>query len=103
MSTLSLLLMLWMAGMGQVNASASVEGAVMEMGARTPLRNVTVELRSLGEGSIRYPAVNTENGRFVFRNVRPGQYSLTAAKAGYIRAQYGQRGPNGVAMILSIQ
>jgi hypothetical protein len=39
--------------------------------------------------------LTTSDGRFVVRNLRPGQYQLTAAKAGYIEGSSGRRRPQG--------
>ena len=40
----------------------------------------------------RPPAVNTDTqGKFVFKDVEPGQYTLQSANNGFARAEYGQR------------
>jgi len=81
---------------------STVEGIVVDMATNTPLSNATIELSSPGDASQRYPAVTSLNGQFVVRGAQPGRYSLTVSRSGYLRAQYGQRGPNGVASILTI-
>ena len=51
-------------------------------------------------------ATTTENGRFVFRNLKPGGYRLIAAprgnNAGNSGARYGQRNPAGDGLIFPI-
>jgi Tol biopolymer transport system component/protocatechuate 3,4-dioxygenase beta subunit len=45
-----------------------------------------------------------EDGKFVFRNLKPGKYRLSAALAdgAYNPAQYGQRDPNGPGLLLPV-
>jgi hypothetical protein len=80
----------------------SVEGIVAEQGTNTVLSKATLDLRSLENPNARYPAISTGEGKFSFRNVLPGRYSLAAARSGYLRAEYGQRGPNSAAATLEI-
>ena len=82
---------------------ASVEGTVVELGTNTPLSKATLDLRSVTDTAVRYPAVTSDNGRFVIRNIPPGQYTVSASRTGYVRSQYGQRGPNGNAAILTVE
>lgn len=44
----------------------------------------------------------TQDGHFVFRGLRPGRYSLTAQKAGYVDGAYGRRIPNGADRSLAL-
>jgi hypothetical protein len=81
----------------------SVEGIVAEQGTNTVLSKATLDLRSLDNPNTRYPAISTGEGKFSFRNVLPGRYSLAAARSGYVRAEYGQRGPNGTAGTLEVR
>src|SRR6185436_14473010 len=41
-------------------------------------------------------------GKFVFQNVQPGRYRLFAARDGYVRAEYGQRGPSSPGTALTL-
>jgi protocatechuate 3,4-dioxygenase beta subunit len=59
----------------------------------TPLRRAQIQLSSPQTGS-RVLTTDAE-GRFEFGNLAAGQYTLMATKVGYLRAQYGQRGPLG--------
>lgn len=46
-----------------------------------------------------YSATTRQDGRFVFDNVKPGEYRLVAAHAGgYVPAEYGQRSPRGAGI-----
>ena len=82
--------------------SASVEGVVLDLLAGNPLPKVTLDLQASDNPGVRYPGTTSADGRFVFRGVRPGRYSLTAMRTGYVRSQYGQRGPNGIAASLTV-
>jgi hypothetical protein len=82
---------------------ASVEGVVIEYGTTNPLARVTLDLRAADNPSARYPAITTREGKFSFRNVLPGRYSLAASRNGYLRVEYGQRGPNGTPAVLEVR
>jgi hypothetical protein len=43
------------------------------------------------------------DGRFLFENVKPGTYSLKATLGGYSSAEYGQRGPNGRGLNVTLK
>jgi protocatechuate 3,4-dioxygenase beta subunit len=88
--------------LGQTSG-VSVEGLVTEQGTNTVLSKATLDLRSLDNPNARYPAISTGEGKFSFRNVLPGRYSLLATRSGYVRAEYGQRGPNSAAATLEVR
>jgi protocatechuate 3,4-dioxygenase beta subunit len=73
---------------------SSLEGIVTDQLTGSPISKATLDLQSTTDSTVRYPAVTASDGRFVFRNVLPGRYSLTAIRSGYVRSQFGQRGPN---------
>jgi hypothetical protein len=86
------------------SSTASVQGSVVKAGTNDPLPNATVELRSIDAGPARiYTSTTASDGGFAFRNVPPGRYQLTPIRAGYVRGDYGVRGPgaSGVAMTLA--
>ena len=80
----------------------SVEGVVVDVLTGAPIAKVTLDLQSPDNPSIRYPGITSPEGRFAFAGVLPGRYSLTAMRTGYVRSQYGQRGPNGDPSILVV-
>jgi len=83
--------------------AVSLQGVVLEAGSNNPISNATLELISTGGvASVRALAVSSNDGGFAFRGLRPGQYSLTATRSGYLRAQYGQYGPNSPASMITI-
>jgi protocatechuate 3,4-dioxygenase beta subunit len=45
----------------------------------------------------------TSDGRFLFENLKPGTYSLKATLGGYAPVEYGQRGPNGKGMNITLK
>src|SRR5688572_26493079 len=73
--------------------TASIEGIVIAANeSRSPVLGATVEVRRL-DGSVpqSYSATTARDGTFRVSNIRPGQYLLTARRAGYFTGEYGQR------------
>src|SRR5262245_23815112 len=85
------------------NAKASIEGFVMRAGTNEPIARARVTvLRTAGPGGaappvgpspIIAPVTTDSQGHFVFRDLDPGSYSLTAQRNGFARQAYGERGP----------
>ena len=68
-----------------------IRGRVVSAATRQPLHRVRITLRASDPNA---PATVTDTrGQFELRNVPPGSYTLTAARAGYLTIQYGQRRP----------
>jgi len=121
--TISLLILLSVAA-GRVagqQPTTTLQGNVMEAGTNTPLTGASLELRALLENpgpavslpnspipyfqassTPVYPGLSGDAGQFVFRNIPPGRYTLTASHNGHMHAEYGQHGPNGKGMILTV-
>ena len=89
-----LLLLSFQAMVAAQSVPSSLEGVVTDQLTGGAISKVTLDLQSTTDSTLRYPAITASDGRFVFRNVLPGRYSLTAIRTGYVRSQYGQRGPN---------
>ena len=70
--------------------TATVRGRITSATGQ-PLHRVRITLN----GSVANPptTVTDTRGLFELLNVPPGSYSLTAARAGYLTLQYGQRRP----------
>lgn len=84
--------------------TASVEGIVVNAQSEEPLARTLLELRAVDVGPARvYSQTTTSTGRFAFRNVTPGRYQLTAMRQGYVRGDYGLRGPgsSGISITLT--
>jgi 5-hydroxyisourate hydrolase-like protein (transthyretin family) len=86
----------------QQRPGGTVEGIVVETGTNQPLTKSSLELRSIESSANRYPSLSGDGGRFVFRNVPAGRYYLIASHNGYMRAEYRQRGPNGVGQPVTV-
>ena len=67
-----------------------------------PLRRVSVAIQA-GEVDVPNIGVTDDSGRVTFRNLAPGNYLLTAARAGYVRTFYGSKFPGrGPGIAVSI-
>jgi hypothetical protein len=78
--------------------TASIQGRVVASETQNALPRVSVELRSMGAAGALLVATTAEDGRFVFANLVPGQYRLTATRSGYVPGEYGQRKPGGAGL-----
>jgi hypothetical protein len=97
-SFLTLLMLLFQAAPAQ---TASIQGRVVAAPAqnsRIALSKVSVELRRAGTADAPLVASTTEDGRFTFANLAPGQYRITATRSGYVPGEYGQRKPGGAGL-----
>ncbi|HLQ76910.1 MAG TPA: carboxypeptidase-like regulatory domain-containing protein [Terriglobia bacterium] len=94
---------------------STVQGIVVDALTNNPIARASIELRDLGgdanpvtrPGGVDpitagYPGLTSENGQFVLRNIPPGRYSLVASHTGYVHGEYGQHGPNGKALVLTV-
>lgn len=70
---------------------ATVRGRVVAAAGGQPLHRVRVTLNGLAQNPP--TAVTDMRGEFELTNVPAGTYTLTAARAGYLTIQYGQRTP----------
>ncbi|HXE75041.1 MAG TPA: carboxypeptidase-like regulatory domain-containing protein [Candidatus Xenobia bacterium] len=79
-----------------------VEGQVVKAGTGQPLKKARVVLRK--EESQETPqTVGTDaDGKFQFKNVEPGRYRVYAVRNGYVRQEYGQRGPTRPGTVLTL-
>ena len=79
---------------------ARIEGILINQVTGQPLRKATISLRDAaatpkpGESSTpaAYAVMSDAEGKFVFEDVNPGRYKLTADRAGYIHATYRTSG-----------
>jgi protocatechuate 3,4-dioxygenase beta subunit len=119
--------------MPQGTINGSIEGIVVKIGTNDPISGVNLEMRRMEGtpssplGPLVYPsgyfspgaivAANSPNpgdvffaktqsdGRFVFRNLKPGKYRLLADYpfGTYYPAEYGQRHPRGPGYNFSVE
>ena len=84
------------------NAKASIEGFVVRAGTNEPVARARVTVfRTAGPGGSplqqagppqTIPPMTTDSqGHFVFRDLDPGSYSVTAQRNGFARQAYGER------------
>ena len=81
----------------------SVEGRVVNASGGDPIRKVSLTLAQSGTPLGATKTETDDNGRFAFRDLDPGRYTLTGEKAGFARQAYGARSnpSSGSALILS--
>jgi protocatechuate 3,4-dioxygenase beta subunit len=89
---------------GVVQDRCALEGRVLKSTTGEPLRRVQVYLmRAEGGRGQAYGTTTDESGRFALKEVVPGRYRLSADRNGYLRQEYGQRGPNRPGTILNLE
>src|SRR5689334_23110332 len=54
-----------------------------------------------GQGPISYSQTTDDAGKFVFDNVAPGRYTLSADKTGFLTGRYGARAEGSPAVLLT--
>lgn len=69
-----------------------LEGRVVHAQTGEPLRKVNLTLRRTAREAVSLVCTSDQDGRFVFENVEPGTYQLTAERPGFLRQAYGARG-----------
>jgi hypothetical protein len=72
------------------DASGSIKGTVTNAVTGERLRKAYVRLAPVSDAASIRPAVTDEQGRFVFENIQPGNYSLEAEHQGFIESKYGE-------------
>jgi hypothetical protein len=70
----------------QQPTAGAIQGVVVKAGTVEALSKAIVEVRGDAESaSAVYTTTTESDGRFLFRNVRPGRYRLVASRSGYVR------------------
>src|SRR5437867_6861667 len=84
-----------------VAQQSAVDGIVVKLGTGEALAEAEVELTKTDGPS--YRATTGADGQFVFQNLEPGEYRLTATHdGGFMPTEYGQRNPNGGGIPFSL-
>lgn len=73
--------------------TASISGVVVSADLGRPVRRATVTASGTGDTRSLRTAQTEDNGTFVFTNLPPGEYTLSANKGGFVESIYGQRQP----------
>ena len=68
---------------------ASVEGVVVDSVSQQPLAGATVTVYDRLHSGARMIVVTSNEGKFAFRNLSPGQYTIEAARSGYVSEMAG--------------
>lgn len=81
-----------------------IEGTVVRVGTNEPLRKARISLeRAESRGQPAAAVVSDASGKFILKEVDPGRYRLNVERNGYVRQQYGQRGPGQPGAILTLE
>jgi protocatechuate 3,4-dioxygenase beta subunit len=127
LSVIKAAVVLWLLSPGappeqqQQSSKASIEGIVARIGSGEPIPGVEVMLGRVATAApAATPAVDTatafettplalipstvtdREGKFVFKGLDPGSYRLTAARNGYVKQEYGQRGSAGRGTVVTL-
>ena len=65
-----------------------LEGKVLSLSGE-PLRKATLHLRAAPGSSANYSVSSDATGKFVFDDIEPGRYSLSAERTGYVPQFFG--------------
>ena len=97
----------------EVPTAASYTAEFQRLGIALNLLNLQMSLEvarqaaastgPISTGQSRQTVTTASDGRFQFENVKPGTYLLKATLGGYTPAEYGQRGPNGSGMAITVK
>lgn len=87
----------------QTNAvTATISGRVLEAGTNQPVRRAIVTL-SGGTLAIGRSSVTDDEGRFVITRVPDGDFTLTAARPGFLKAAFGATRPGRPGTPLAVR
>jgi len=82
----------------------AIEGQAVNALTGEPLKKAQITMNNLGGRTNTTPgAVTDAGGRFVIEKIDPGRYNISADRNGFVRFQYGARGPGrpGTPLTLS--
>jgi hypothetical protein len=102
MNTLLLLLITLLVPQQNTLAAATLHGLVTNATNGSPLPDTGVELTSVSGASKKYTVATGSDGTFSFNDIPPGDYRVAAAHSGFVRTEYGQRGPGGNGRTISL-
>ena len=82
---------------------ATLRGRVYARATGAPLKRAHLTLVPASRPADRVEATTDEQGVYEFRNVEHGTYTLQCIRNGYVRASYGQKGPNQPPVSLTVR
>ena len=82
---------------------ATLRGHVHARATGAPLGRAQLTLVPASRPVDRVEATTDEQGAYEFRNVEHGTYTLQCSRNGYVRASYGQKGPNQPPVRLTVR
>ena len=82
-----------------------VEGTILSLNG-DPVRKATVRLQGgtsqAGQPPVSYSEASDNGGKFLFDDVAPGRYTLSAEKPGFVTARYGARSNTPIGTQLNL-
>src|SRR4029079_12992572 len=82
-----------------------IPGAAMSpnVASTVPTESRAATLLAGARGSNQRTVTTAADGRFLFENLNPGTYQMSAISPGYAPTEYGQRGPNGHGLSITVK
>lgn len=102
--TLALLISIPLSGAQQGDSrSGLIVGQVRDAGTQRPVASAVVSLNGPPAPTGRHtPVLTGSDGRFIFREMARGNYTITASKGGYVEGAYGRSRPGGSTLGLTM-
>src|SRR5688500_14212385 len=92
-------------------ATGLIVGIVVDAGTGKPVSGAIVSISSPAPATPPFPrqapaalprVLTGTDGRFVYRNLPPGNYSIVASRPGHVEGAYGRRRPGGPSVWLAL-
>jgi hypothetical protein len=85
----------------EVQSGGAIRGRITSLDTGKPLRRAQVRLTAEGTLTPQTASTSTD-GRYEFRDLPPGRYTLRVQRSGYLELNYGQRRPGELGRPLEI-
>src|SRR2546428_4126868 len=83
-------------------APCTIEGVVLKSTTGQPLKRALITTQRMGASDSQHTARTDPGGRFVLKDLDPGEYNLWVNRDGYLGMGYGQEVPNGPGKLLKL-
>jgi protocatechuate 3,4-dioxygenase beta subunit len=82
----------------------SIEGRAVNASTGEPLRKTSISMHRTDPGTFNsgYGTMTDAAGNFQMRDLDPGHYFLSASRNGFVRLDYGAKGPNRPGTLLTL-